>query len=174
MVVKYLAMVSQLQWLVTMGRFDLHAYVATMSRFRAASRQGHMHRLIRINAYAIRMKDYAIRFRTDQPDYSFLPMQDFDWAYSVYGDVHKVLPDDMPESLGGAVTTTTTMDANFEPLFRYWQISSWMSPLCQQTHEECNSKKHATVETATYGFAATEQMMDIGQTLRYLGAPICS
>ena len=31
--------------------------------------------------------------------YSFLPDQDFDWTYSVYGDVHEILPDDMPEHL---------------------------------------------------------------------------
>ena len=35
MAAKYLTMVSQLQWLVTLGRFDVHAQVATMSRFRA-------------------------------------------------------------------------------------------------------------------------------------------
>ena len=34
MAAKYLAMVGQLQWLVTLGRFDLHAHVAAMSRFR--------------------------------------------------------------------------------------------------------------------------------------------
>ena len=33
---KYLTMVGQLQWLVTLGIFDIHAQVATMSRFRAA------------------------------------------------------------------------------------------------------------------------------------------
>ena len=38
-------MVGELQWLVTLGRFDLHAHVATMSRFRAAPRQGHVDRL---------------------------------------------------------------------------------------------------------------------------------
>ena len=32
MATKYLTMVGQLQWLVTLGRFDLHAQVATMSR----------------------------------------------------------------------------------------------------------------------------------------------
>ena len=42
MAAKYLTMVGQLQWLVTLGRFDIHAQVATMSRFRAAPRQGHM------------------------------------------------------------------------------------------------------------------------------------
>ena len=76
---KYLTMVGQLQWLVTLGRFDIHAQVATMSWFRAAPSQGHMDRLQRIYSYAIRTKDYAIRFRIDQPDYSFLPDQDFDW-----------------------------------------------------------------------------------------------
>ena len=83
-----------------------------MSSFRAAPRQGHMDRLKRIYSYTIRTKDYVIRFSTDQPDYSFSPDQDFDWTYSVYGDVHEILPDAMPEPLGEAVVTTTTMDAN--------------------------------------------------------------
>ena len=69
-----------------------------------------MDRLKRIYSYATRARDYAVRFRTDQPDCSFLPDQDFDWTYSVYGDVHEILPDDMPEPLGMAVVTTTTMD----------------------------------------------------------------
>ena len=65
MAAKYLTMVGQLQWLVTLGRFDIHAQVSTMSRFRAAPRQGYMDRLKRIYSYAITTKDYAIRFRTE-------------------------------------------------------------------------------------------------------------
>ena len=60
MAAKYLTMVGQLQWLATLGRFDLYAHVATMSRFRAAPRQGHMDRLKRIYAYAIRTKGYEL------------------------------------------------------------------------------------------------------------------
>ena len=71
-----------------------------------------MDRLKRIYAYALGTKDYVGRFRTDQPDYSFLPDQNVDWTYSVYGDVNEIFPDDMPEPLGKAVVTTTTMDAN--------------------------------------------------------------
>ena len=100
MAAKYVTMVGHLQWLVTLCRFDLHAQVATISRFRAAPRQGHIDRLNRIYAYANRTKDYVVRFGTDQPDYSFLPKQDFDWTYSVYGHVYKILLDDMPEPLG--------------------------------------------------------------------------
>ena len=86
--------------------------IAAMSRFRAATRQGDMDRLKRIYAYYFGTKDYAVRCRNDQPEYSFLPDHNFDWTYSVYGDVHKILPDDMPEPLGEAVVTTTTMDTN--------------------------------------------------------------
>ena len=53
MAAKYLTMVGQLQWLVTFRRFDLHANIAAMIRFRAAPRQGHIDRLERIYACAI-------------------------------------------------------------------------------------------------------------------------
>ena len=178
MAAKYLTMVGQLQWLVLLGRFVIHAQVATMSRFRAAPRQGHMDRLKRIYCYAIRTKDYAIRFRTEQPDYSFLPDQDFDWTYSVYGDVNEILPDDMPEPLGEAVTTTTTMDANLNHCLATGKSLTGCLHFVNKTPVDWYSKKQATVETATYGSefvaakTATEQIMDIRQTWRYLGAPI--
>ena len=69
----YLTMVDQLQWLITLGRFDIQAQVITMSRFQAQPRQEHRERLKRIYAYVIRSKDYATRFRTTKPDYSYLP-----------------------------------------------------------------------------------------------------
>ena len=171
-------MVGQLQWLVTLGRFDIHAQVATMSRFRATPRQRHMDRLKTIYSYAIRTKDYAIRFRTDQPDYSFLPDQDFDWTYSVYGNVQEILPDDMPEPLGEAVITTTTMEASLNHCLATGKSLTGCLHFVNKTPVDWYSRKQATVETATYGSefvaarTATEQIMDIGQTLRYLGAPI--
>ena len=179
MAAKYLTMVGQLQWLVMLGRFDINAQVATMSRFRPAPRQGHMDRFKRIYSYAIRTNDYATRFRTDQPDYSFLPDQDFDWTYSVYGNVQEeILPDDMPEPLGKAVTTTTTMDANLNHCLATGNSLTGCLHFVNKTPVYWYSKKQATVETATYGSefvaaeTATEQIMDIRQTLRYLGAPI--
>ena len=180
MATKYLTMVGQLQWLVTLGRFDIHAQVATMSRFRAAPRQAHMDRLKRIYSYAIRTKDYAIRFRTDQPDYSFLPDQDFDWTYSVYGNVQEILPDNMPDLLGEAVITTTTMDANLNHCLATGKSLTGCLHFVNKTPVDWYSKQQATMETATYGSefvaakTATEQIMDIRQTLRYLGAPICA
>ena len=150
-----------------------------MSRFRAAPRQGHMDRLKRIYAYAIRTKDYAVWFRSDHPDYSFLPEQDFDWTYSVCGDVHEILPGDMPEPLGEAVVTTT-IDANLNHCLATGISLTGCLHFVNKTPVDWYSKKQATVETATYGSefvaakTATEQIMEIRQTLRYLGAPIGS
>ena len=47
-----------------------------------------------------------------KPDYTFITDQTFDWTHSVYGHVHKILPDDMPEPIRKMVVTTTTMDSN--------------------------------------------------------------
>ena len=137
-----------------------------------------MDRLKRIYSYAIRTMDYAIRFRTDQPDYSFLPDQDFDRTYSVYGNVQEILPDDMPDPLGEAVITTTTMDANLNNCLATGKALTGCLHFVNKTPVDSYSKKQATVETATYGseFVAakttTELIMDIRQTLKYLVAPI--
>ena len=139
---------------------------------------GYIDRLKRIYSYAIRTKDYAIRFRTEKPDYSFLPDQDFDWTYSVYGDVHEIHPDDLPEPLGESVTTTTTTDANLNHCFATGKSLTGCLHFVNKTPVDWYSKKQATVERATYGSefvaakTATEQIMDIRQTMRYLGAPI--
>ena len=66
----YLTMVGQLQWLVTLERFDIHAQVTTMSRFRSAPRKGHLERLQRIYGYVLKTKHYSARYRTEEPDYS--------------------------------------------------------------------------------------------------------
>ena len=58
---QYLTMVGQLQWLITLGRFDIFSLVITMSRFRAAPRKEHITRLKRIFGYVLGSKDGAIR-----------------------------------------------------------------------------------------------------------------
>ena len=178
MAAKYLTMEGQLQWLVTLGSFDIHAQEATMSKLRAAPRQGHMDRHKRIYFYAIWTKDYVIRFTTDQPDYSFLPDQDFDWTNSVYSNAQEILPNYMPEPLGEAVITTTTLDSNLNHCLSSGKSLTGCLHFVNKTPVDWYPKKQATVETATYGSefvaakTATEQIMDIRQTLRYLGAPI--
>ena len=84
----------------------------------------------------------------------------------------------MPEPLGKAVVTTTTMDANLNHCLATGKSITGCLHIVKKTLVDWYSTKQATVETATYGselFTAktsTEQIIDIRQMLRYLGAPI--
>ena len=69
-----------------------------------APRIGHLERVKRLYGYLSKMKHGIIRVRTAEPDYSDLPDQNFDWAYTVYGNVEEIVPDDIPEPLGKHVT----------------------------------------------------------------------
>ena len=84
----------------------------------------------------------------------------------------------MPEPLGEAVITTTTMDANLNHCLATGKSLTGCLHFVNKTPVDWYSKKQASVETATYGSefvaakTATEQIMDIRQTLRlYLLVP---
>ena len=53
MVHKYFTMVGKHQWLITLGRLDIHPHVVSLSRFRAAPRQRYIERLKRVYGYVI-------------------------------------------------------------------------------------------------------------------------
>ena len=84
----------------------------------------------------------------------------------------------MPEPLGKAVITTSNMDANLNHCLATGKSLIGCLRFVKKTPVDWYSKNQATVETATYGSefvaakTATEQIMDIRQTLRYFGAAI--
>ena len=103
-----------------------------------------------------------------------------DWSYTVYGNIQEITPHDCPKPLGKSVITTTTFDANLLYCMTTGASLTAFLHFCNQTPTDWYSKKQATVETATYGSefeaakTATEQIMDIRYTLRYLGVLIRS
>ena len=147
----YLTMIGQLQWLVTLGRFDIHAQVTTTSRFRSSPWKGHLERLQRIYGYVLKTRHYSTRYRTEEPDYSYLPNMKHDWSYTVYGNVQEIIPNNCPKPLGKSVTTTTTHDANLLHCLATGATLTACHHFCNQTPTDWYSKKQATVETATYG-----------------------
>jgi hypothetical protein len=175
---QYQSLIGSLQWLITLGRFDIATAVMSMSRFRVAPRQGHLDRLKRMYGYVKKMKSGAIRVRTDEPDYSGLPDNPRDWATSVYGNVKELLPHDAPTALGKHVRLTSYVDANLYHDMATGRSVTGVLHLINQTPFEWYSKRQATVETATYGSEfvaariAVEQILDIRTTLRFLGVPI--
>ena len=104
-------MVGQIQWFITLRRFDIKAQVISMSRDREQLKKGHLERLKRIYAHVIRTKDYATRLRVMEPDYSYLPEHNLDWTRTVYGHVQQIIRKVILDPLGQTVTTTT-VDTN--------------------------------------------------------------
>lgn len=176
---QYQSLIGALQWLVTLGRFDIHLSVATMSSYRVAPRIGHLARLKRIYGYLKRNPSGAIRFRVKIPNHESIatPIQ-HDWSSSIYGNVTEELPPDMPPPRGKYVRTTTYQDANLFHNLTTGRAMSGILHFINQTPIMSFCKKQKTVETATYGSEfmvarqACEQILDLRYTLRMMGIPI--
>jgi hypothetical protein len=111
-IAQYQSIIGVLQWIVTVGRFDINTAVMTMSGLRMAPRIGHLNRLRRIYGYLSKMRYASIRIRTEEPDYSDRIDNAYNWTYSAYGNVTELLPTDAPEPLGNYVTLSHYVDAN--------------------------------------------------------------
>ena len=98
--------------------------------------------------------------------------------YSVYGKVGELTPDDAPEPLGQPVISSTYEDANLYHDLTTGRAVTGILHLLNGTPIDWFSKRQDTVETATYGSEfvaariATEQIIDLRTTLRYLGVPV--
>ena len=67
-----MCMKGQLQWAITLGRYDILAHVMSKSRYRLAPKIGHLEKLKRLYGYLAKTKHFAIRYRTKEPGYSHL------------------------------------------------------------------------------------------------------
>lgn len=166
-----------LQWAVTIGRFDIHCAVMTMSRFRAIPRQGHLNRVKRIFNYLNNFKDASITFNGEQPEHSHYKIIQPEWKY-IYGECKEQTPPDAPTPKGKPIVITTFVDANLMHDVITGRSVSGILHMFNKTPIEWFCKRQNQVETATYGseFMAmrigTEQIMELRYMLRMLGVPV--
>jgi len=177
-ITRYQSMIGALQWIVSIGRFDILTAVMTMSSFRVAPRKGHLERLKRIYGYLYKMKHASVRIRTEEPDFSDVIDPQYDWSQSIYGTINEDIPKDSPTPLGNYVTLSHYVDANLMHDVITGRSVTGILHIMNKTPIEWFSKKQTTVETATYGseFVAAricvDQIVELRNTLRYLGVPI--
>ena len=67
---RYRMMVGSLNWLVTLGRYDIQYTVGTLARHMMTPRQGHMHAIKRLFGYLKQNYKFVIKFNTEEPDFS--------------------------------------------------------------------------------------------------------
>ena len=108
----YQSLIGELQWAVSLGRYDILQAVMSMSRFRAAPREGHLRRLKRVFGYLRKYPEGAIWFRTEIPVHQAPDHMDYDWTHSVYGNDPEEVPTDLPEPKGKKIRTSSFVDAN--------------------------------------------------------------
>ena len=161
------SLIGVLQWAVSLGRFDIATAVMTLSKFRAAPRQGHLERVKWTICYLYKMKHATIKFQTGIPDYSAIPDPEYDWEKMVYGNVMEFIDDDPPRPLGKPVVHTVYVDANLMHDVSTGRSVTAVLHYLNQTLTDWYTKKQPTVETAMYGSefmaarTATEQIMDL-------------
>ena len=150
----------------------------TLSSFRVAPRQGHMDRAKRVVGYLSKMKHATIRFRTERPDLSDLVQREWDWSSTPCGGAKEEIPDNIPEERGNEVDAVTYVDANLMHDYVSGKSVSGILHFINKTPMDWHGKKLNTVETSTYSseFAAariaTDQIVDLRNTLRYVGVPV--
>jgi hypothetical protein len=177
-VTEYLSLMGQLQWLISLGRFDVSSAVTGLSTFRSKPRIGHLKRAQRVVGYVAKFKDAALRFRVGPPDYSHLHQKVEDWEKSVYGNDHEEFPHNMPTPLGKLVRITEFVDANLYFDLVTGRACTGILIFLNQTPMDWHCKKQSTVACATFGSefvaakTATEKAYDLRYTLRMMGIPV--
>ena len=107
-----------------------------------------------------------------------LKEQNYDWMHTTYENAQEIIPTNLPKAAGKSVALTTYVDANLYHDFVTGRSVTGIIHIVNQTPIEWYSKRQATVETATYGSEfvaariATDQIIDLRMTLRYLGVPV--
>jgi hypothetical protein len=166
----YQSLVGALQWAITLGRFDISASVQSLSRFRAAPKEGHLDRVKRICGYLREHPDAAIRFRTKWPrnEELFGDMPEYDWMYSVYGEAKEDILPSYPTPKGKQVRTSTFEDASLMHCKVTGKSLEGILLLVNQTPVEWHCKLQSTVETATFGseFGVAKNAVDMTISLR--------
>ena len=102
-----------MQWAISIGHFNISTAVMTMSGFRAQPHHRYDLDCIKcIYGYLHKMKDAEIVMHTEELDYSKIPVNEYDWSHSVYGDVKECTPKDAPELLSKFVTLLHYINTN--------------------------------------------------------------
>ena len=142
---QFQTLIGQLQWLISLGHFDIAVHVMSLSSFRAQPRKGHLDRAKRIVGYLLLLPDGAIRFRTGEPDFSSLKDQEYDWTRSVYSGACEQIPHDIPKPLGKHGQTTHYVDANLQHDLATGKAVTAVLHFVNQTPIDAYSKRHHLV-----------------------------
>ena len=176
---KYRSIIGSLNWILTLGRFDIAYALSTMSRYNMAPREGHLEAVKRILGYLLMKPDGKIVIDPGMPEIrkKMVMSRGHSWE-EFYPDAVEDIPDDMPKPKGNMATLTCFVDADHARDKVTRRSVTGIVLLVNNTPISWISKRQKTVETSTYGSElvaariATDLIIEWRYKLRMLGVLI--
>eukprot|EP00957_Ditylum_brightwellii_P102692 7826313-Ditylum_brightwellii.AAC.1 len=89
-------MVGSLNWLVTLGCYDIYYTVCTLAQYMMMPRQGHLYAMKRVFEYLKQNYKFSIDYSIQEPDFSIHKIEEYDW-FPLYGNTKEEAPYCMPD-----------------------------------------------------------------------------
>jgi hypothetical protein len=172
----YQRLVGILQWMVSLGRFDICYAVSSLSRFNSAPRKGHMQRAIRVFGYLECCPRKCIEINASEM--TDLPRMELD----LRGEMIKRYPDAVeersskdPEKLGKPLNLTVYADADHAHDHVTRKSITGILVFIGSTPIIAKSSRQGSVESSTYSAefnsarAATELIIGLRLLLKSIG-----
>ena len=175
---KYRMMVGTLNWLVTLGRWDVHYAAQTFARYSQAPREGHMDAMRRVFGYLKHFSKRSIVYDARMPKHRDDLVTKFDGWKEMYPDAKEEMPPGMPEPKGNEVRISAYFDADHAGCLETRRSTTGMIMFLNGTPVKWYSKRQSTVESSTYGSEivagriTVEFAIEMRYKLRMLGVPI--
>ena len=175
-ITKYQMLVGCANWVITLGRFDVHYAIITLARYSQAPREGHLKAMLRVFGF---LKHYRKWNVTVDPSELKLrgEFKEQNWK-EIYPDMKEELPPNMPEAKGSPVHLTGYFDADHASDVVSRRSVTGILMFANSTPVKFYSRRQNTVETSTYGseIMAARIAVDIAVEMRYklrmLGVPV--
>ena len=175
---RFRSVIGSLNWIITLGRYDVQYATCALSRFNMAPREGHLVAAKRILGYLKVYTKGRIIYDTSYPDHSSFPTEDHPNWGEFYPGASEEIPDNLPEAKGKFVRITVYVDANFAHDLMTRRSVTGILIFLNNTPIRWICKRQKTVESSTYGSelvaarVATELILETRYMLRSLGVNI--
>jgi hypothetical protein len=169
---KFRGIIGSLNWVVTLGRFDIMYAVNTLARFGMAPRSGHLEAAKHIIGYLKKHPDHRIPVNPNYFDTAQLESlfkYSSDWK-EFYPDAIEEMPDKQPDPVAKKIRLTIFVDADHAHCEVTRRSVSGIIVFVNSTPVKWYSKMQNTVETSTYGseLVAARIATEIAIEYRYL------
>ena len=175
---RFRSMVGSLNWIITIGRFDIQFAVTTLARYSQAPRQGHLKALIRVFGYLKKFRKGKLLIDPTLPDHLDYPFDDLSTWRDLYPEAEEEIPYDCPKPKGTPVRITIFVDADHARDKVTCRSITGILVMINNCVVKSYSKKQSTVESSTYGSElvaariATDMAVEIRYILQMLGVAI--